>query len=125
MERGFLGVCTLIFAAFGAYTLIAPEVATARIGFNPTTPLALYELRGVYGGISLAIAGLCGWAIVREDLRRPALIFLTTYMCGYLFARVVGVFFDGPPRPYFYTYIVFEAVVAIVATALLRRRAGS
>ncbi len=118
--RLFLAFNALVFAVFGAVCLVNPAAMLEGIGAVMSGGDGIYEMRGIYGGVSLGIATLCAMAVRRESLQRPALIFLLTYMGGYIFARIVGIYFDGLPAPKFFIFIVFEAVTGVIAWRLLK-----
>lgn len=119
MDRLFLFIMGVGFAVFGTFALLNPLPLVASFGLEATGRHAAYELRGIYGGVSLGGAVLFTLGALYQSLRRPALIFLLTYAGGYVFARIIGVFFDGLPEPYFFIFIGFEVVVAAIATVLL------
>lgn len=121
MTKLFLILNMVIFFVFGAICLVNPQALLSGVGTVISGGDLLYEMRGIYGGVSLGAATLCLLGVLRADMARPALIFLLTYTGGYVFARIVGVGFDGLPQPVFYIFIAFEAFTAIAAFLLLRK----
>lgn len=123
LTRIFLAFTALMFAAFGLWSLLSPLGMAAGLGVEVGGPNGAYELRGIYGGVSLAAALLCASGAVLEALRRPALWFIVTYMGGYVFARAVALLLGPPPTPSFAVFIAFETVSLILAAAALRAAA--
>ena len=117
--RGFLGLVGAMFLAFGLYSITSPLDMTGGLGLVATGPHASFELRGIYGGVSLGGAVLCFLGSVFPGLARPALWFVATYMGGYIFGRAYALLADGPPEPYFWSFIAFELIVLLGAVAVL------
>ncbi len=127
MVRAFLLFNALAFGLFGANALIDPVGLTGGLGVEVSGPHGSFEMRGIYGGVSLGGALLCLFGAFRRDLARPALIFMLTYTGGYVFARavalgLVAVSVETLPQPIFFAFIAFEVVIAVLAAILLMRR---
>ena len=124
MTRLFLFVLSVIFFAFGGLSLVDPISMAENLGVEIGGRHGVYEMRGIYGGVSFGAAILCLSGALKSSMARPALYFLLAYMGGYVFARAAGIYFDGVPEPYFWTFIGFETVTALISLALLRKNAG-
>lgn len=120
MRLVFLGLMGLVFALFGGYALVSPIELTGNLGVEVSGRHGAFEMRGIYGGVSLGAALLCFAGTIWQGMQRPALYFLLAYTGGYLIARGVAFALDGPPEPVFYSFIGFEAVVALCSALLLR-----
>lgn len=118
--RIFLALMALMFVAFGLYSLLNPVQMASGLGVEVGGPNGAYELRGIYGGVSLAAGLLCGAGAARPSLRIPALWFLVVYMGGYVFARAAALALGPPPTRDFAAFIAFEAVSLLLAAAALR-----
>jgi len=116
----FLALMALMFAAFGLYSLINPLGMAAGLGVDVGGPNGAYELRGIYGGVSLAAGLLCAAGALRPGLQQSALWFLVVYMGGYVFARGAALLLGPPPTPDFAAFIAFEVVCFALAAAGLR-----
>lgn len=119
LVRAYLTLMAAMFAAFGLWSMLQPLAMTASLGVEVGGPNGAYELRGIYGGVSLAAALLCAAGAVGGHLRRPALWFVAVYMGGYLFARAAALLLGPPPTGYA-AFIAFEAVSFLLAAASLR-----
>lgn len=118
--RIFLALMALMFAAFGLFSLLSPLQMASGLGVEIGGPNGEYEMRGVYGGVSLAAGLLCAAGAFRPALRQPALWFLVVYMGGYIFARAAALLLGPPPTPDFVTFVAFEAISFVLAAAALR-----
>jgi len=118
--RIFLALMALMFAAFGLYALLSPLQMAAGLGVEVSGPNGAYELRGIYGGVSLAAGLLCAAGALRAGLRIPALWFLVVYMGGYVFARAAALTLGPPPTPDFAAFIAFEAASLGLSALALR-----
>ncbi len=123
MVRAFLLFNTLAFGLFGAFALINPLELTGSLGVEVSGRHGSFEMRGIYGGVSLAAAMLSLMGVFNAAYQRPALLFILTYTGGYVFARAVAIGIEGLPEAGFYPFIAFEVAVAAVSALLLRRLA--
>lgn len=120
MIRLYLLIAALCFIAFGLWSFADPLGMTAQLGVDVSGPNGAFEMRGIYGGVSLG-AGLLSLAgALRAEMRRPALWFLVAYMGGYCFARLAALAFGPAPTADFWTFVAFEAVMLIGAVLSLR-----
>jgi len=118
----FLGLVAALFALFGAVSMANPLGMAASLGVVVEGPNGAYELRGIYGGVSLAAALLCAGGALRTALRRPALWFLIVYMGGYVFARGFALLLGPAPTSAYIGFVAFE--VAVLAGTILALRAS-
>jgi hypothetical protein len=119
--RFFLGAMALMFTAFGLFSLFRPEIMTSSLGVDIGGPNGTFEIRGVFGGVSLGAALLCAAGTVEKTMIRPALWFVIAYMGGYCLARLASVGIGDLPTPSTWRFVAFEAVSLIIAVIALRR----
>lgn len=124
VTRIFLALVAIAFFAFSWWSLSSPLQMTSQLGVDVSGPNGAFEIRGIYGGVSMGAAALSLTGAVVASMARPALWFLAAYMGGYCFARPVAWIMGGAPTPDFYAFIAFEAAVLIGAVALLFARKG-
>lgn len=117
----FLGLVAALFALFGAVSLANPIGMAESLGVAVGGPNGAYELRGIYGGVSLAAALLCAGGALRAAFRLPAIWFLIIYMGGYVFARGFALLLGPAPTSVYIGFVAFE--VAVLAGAVLALRA--
>ena len=121
--RIFLGAMALMFLAFGLFSLFRPEIMTSNLGVDISGPNGTFEMRGIFGGVSLGAALLCAAGSFQKQMIRPALWFLIAYMGGYCFARLASVGLGDLPTPGTWWFVAFEAFALIVAMVALNRHA--
>jgi hypothetical protein len=119
LTRIFLALMGLMFIVFGAFALLQPQALVASLGITVGGPNGDYELRGIYGGVSLAAGLLCFASVLREGLRPPALIFLLVYFGGYVFARAAALLFGPAPTSVYGPFVAFEVVCFALTVAAL------
>ena len=122
--RIFLSVTALIFSLFGTYALLYPDVLSSSLGVDIGGPNGSFEIRGVFGGVSLGAAILCAAGAFKTTMTRPALWFLVAYMGGYCFARLASVGLGDLPTPGTWRFVAFEAIMLIIALLALREHAS-
>ena len=109
-------VAALFFAVMGVVTLVRPEIVLSNLGASDAAASARNEIRAVYGGFGLAMAGLIAYAIVAPSIRKGVLITVGVALLGMAAGRIVSLFVDGNPggRPLF-----FFAVELVLGLALV------
>ncbi len=121
MTRLFLLLNTVFFGGFGFYAFFHPEALMDMLGAPSMSSDGFYELRGVYGGVSIGAALLFLSGVFRPSLQRPGLFFLLAYTGGYALARVLALPLDGIPSMRLIGFSAFEIVTALLSLWLLRR----
>jgi len=120
--RIFLGAMALMYIAFGLFSLLQPEIMTSSLGVEVGGPNGTFEIRGVFGGVSLGAALLCAAGAARQTMIRPALWFIIAYMGGYCLARVASVALGDLPTPDTWRFVAFEAVSLVLALIALAKQ---
>lgn len=121
--RIFLASIGLMFVGFGLWSLLYPLHMTTNLGVEIGGPNGTFEMRGIYGGVSLGAAALCLAGAAKDKMVPPALWFLITYMGGYCLARIASVVLGDLPEPETWRFVAFEAVTLLIAIWALRQRA--
>jgi hypothetical protein len=112
-----IGVIAVFFLGMGVYALAAPAALVRPFGIALGEPASRSEVRAVYGGFGLAIAGVLGYAAVADgDLRKGILIAVGAALAGMAFGRVAAVVFGD--RTGFYPNWFYCLVEAVAAAAL-------
>ena len=122
LTRLFLISVSAMFFAFGAWSVADPAGMTSQLGVEVSGPAGIFEMRGVYGGISLGAALLCLGGGIRPGLQAPALWFLLTYMGGYVLGRAASLVAGDTALPTSWIFAGFEAVIAVIAATILHLR---
>ena len=116
MTIAVIAVIGVFFAGMGIYALAAPAAMIRPFGITLGEAAARSEVRAVYGGFGLAVAGVLGYAAVAEDVRTGILIAVGAALAGMAFGRVVSAVIDT--RTAFYPNWFYCLVEAVAAAAL-------
>jgi hypothetical protein len=118
-----IGVIAVFFAGMGIYALAAPAAIIGPFGITLTEAASRSEVRAVYGGFGLAIAGVLVFAAIADgDLRRGILITVGAALAGMAFGRLAAAVLGD--RTAFYPnwfYCLVEAVAAAALVAISAR----
>ena len=117
MAIAVIAVIGVFFAGIGVYALAAPAALIQPFGITLEQPASRSEVRAVYGGFGLAIAGVLAYAAVAGgDVRTGILITVGAALAGMAFGRIVSAIVDE--RTAFYPNWFYFLVEAIAAAAL-------
>ena len=109
-----------VFLGLGAMSLVAPVNLTSLVEIAMPTPIAVMEVRGVYGGFFLG-TGFFFFLFARRDAwLRPGLVAQASILGGFVLGRALGIVLGGAPSPFITILLVGEVLGLIVALALLR-----
>ncbi|WP_063126063.1 DUF4345 family protein [Nocardia fusca] len=121
MRPVVLLVAAILFAAMGLYALAVPAKLTAPFGMPVTTATGRAEVRAVYGGFGLAVAGALGWAALDTgELGRGVVLAVAVALAGMAAGRVISRVLDSSVAFYpiwFYFWVEVVAAAALVAAA--------
>jgi len=109
------------FILFGLYCFFSPERMIEILGAPSMSGDGVYEMRGIYGGVSFGIGLLALFGGIKADLRKAALLGLLAYTGGYGLARIAALPLDGFPGGNFPYFAAFEIVTALICIYLLRQ----
>jgi Domain of unknown function (DUF4345) len=86
-----IGVIAVFFLAMGFYALAAPAALVRPFGITLGESASRSEVRAVYGGFGLAIAGVLVYAaLADEDVRTSILITVGVALAGMAFGRLAA-----------------------------------
>ena len=119
--RVFLAFSALLWLPYGVWCFFDPGflAGAAGVAFQSTTGST--ELRAMYGGLQAALGALALAGVLRESLRRPALVTLGFLASGLALARLGGVALDGALSTYTITGLGFEIATAALSSFFLSR----
>jgi len=113
----------LLFTGLGLWLMLDPIVVEDLYPLSLNAPMALSEIRAVFGGLMLGV----GAAILALDLicKRPrdAAMALAIITGGLVIARFVGFYYEGWPTGVVLNEVIFEVVLfaILVVTGAFRR----
>lgn len=122
MVIAVIAVIGVFFAGMGVYALAAPAALIRPFGITLGESASRSEVRAVYGGFGLAIAGVLAYAAVEVDVRTGILLTVGAALAGMAFGRVVSAVFDASTAFYpnwFYCLVEIIAAAALFAVAFL------
>jgi hypothetical protein len=112
-----IGVIAVFFLGMGIYALAAPAALVRPFGITLGESASRSEVRAVYGGFGLAIAGVFVFAAIADgDIRKGILITVAAALAGMAFGRIVSAVIDE--RTAFYPNWFYCLVEAVAAAAL-------
>ena len=122
LTRLFLLFTALMFFAFGFWSLTDPVGMTSRLGVSAEGVSGVFEMRGIYGGVSLGAAILCLIGGLRTRFEFAALCFVAAYMGGYVLGRGASYVYGDTTMASNWYFAGFELVMFVLAAALARRK---
>ncbi|MFN3214351.1 MAG: DUF4345 family protein [Henriciella sp.] len=123
ITRIFLLFTALMFIAFGLWSITDPAGMTTRLGVSAEGIAGVFEMRGVYGGVSLGAALLCLLGGLHTRFEFAALCFIAAYMGGYVLGRGASFAYGDTAMDSNWYFAGFELVMFMIAALLVRRKA--
>lgn len=122
ITRIFLALTALMFVAFGFWSITDPAGMTAQLGVSAGGVSGVFEMRGIFGGVSLGAAILCALGTFRARFEFPALCFIAAYMGGYLIGRGASFVYGDTALQSNWIFAGFEGLMFVIAAALVLRK---
>ena len=117
MAVAVIGVIAVFFLGMGVYAIAAPAALVRPFGITQGTSASRSEVRAVYGGFGLAIAGVLVYAAVADgDVRTGILITVGAALAGMAFGRLAAAVLGD--RTAFYPNWFYFLVEVAAAAAL-------
>jgi uncharacterized membrane protein YeaQ/YmgE (transglycosylase-associated protein family) len=110
----------VFFIGMGLFALARPAALIRPFGITLPIPESRAEVRAVYGGFGLAIAGMLVLALVNDSAREGILITVSAALGGMAFGRLVSGAIDRPKAFYpnwFYFVVEIAGSAALLLTA--------
>jgi uncharacterized membrane protein YeaQ/YmgE (transglycosylase-associated protein family) len=111
-----IGVIAVFFLGMGVYALATPAGLVRPFGITLGEAASRSEVRAVYGGFGLAIAGVLAYAIAEWHLRTGILLTVGAALAGMAFGRLAAAALGD--RTAFYPNWFYFLVEAVAAAAL-------
>ncbi|WP_084477976.1 DUF4345 family protein [Nocardia jejuensis] len=111
-------IVAVFFLGMGVYALASPAAIMAPFGIGMEDPRARYEVRAVYGGFGIAMAGILAIAATHDgELRSGIMATVGVALGGMAAGRAVAAVLDQ--RVGWYPNWFYFVVEAVAAAALL------
>lgn len=121
LARGSLFFFAVSFLVLGLVHLAMPSMLTALVQVSMPTPVAMQEIRGVYGGFFFGTGLYLLLCAQRPAWLGAGLAAQAAIMGGLVLGRTLGLIVDGPAIPFIYFLLAVEVVgLAIALYALLQ-----
>lgn len=121
--RIFLALTALMYIAFGIWSITDPVGMVTRLGVEIGGPSGVFEMRGIFGGVSLGLALLCALGAARPRFEFAALCGIAAYMGGYVIGRGASFFYGDSALSSNWYFAGFEAVMFLISAVLAARKA--
>lgn len=109
-------MAAVFFGGMGVLALTRPAELIRPFGIALPSPESRAEVRAVYGGFGLAIAGVLAWAATGHPGRDGILITVAAALGGMAFGRLASAAVD-PPKSFYPNWFYF--LVEVVGAAAL------
>jgi uncharacterized membrane protein YeaQ/YmgE (transglycosylase-associated protein family) len=93
-------IAAVFFTGMGIFALARPAALIRPFGITLPNPESRAEVRAVYGGFGLAIAGMLALALAGHPARDGILMTVAAALGGMAFGRLVSVVIDRPKAFY-------------------------
>jgi hypothetical protein len=124
LARASLYVVAAVFLGLGCMCLVAPLTLTHLVEIAMPTPVAVMEVRGVYGGFFLG-TGFYFFLFARRDgWLLPGLAAQGSVFGGFVLGRTVGIVVGGAPNAFIALLYGGEITGLVTALALMWRLGG-
>ena len=117
MAIALISVVAVFFLGMGLYALAAPASLIRPFGISLSRPESRAEVRAVYGGFGLAIAGVLGYAALHPSASDAILITVAVALAGMAVGRLISAIVDE--RTAFYPNWFYFLVEVVLAAALV------
>ncbi len=120
LERLAVIAAVLVYVGVGLWCLVDPVGAMEPVGVTLDAAGEI-EIRAMYGGLHLGMAGFLAWTVWRPDLTRTGLLAATLTLGGLGLARTAALLADGGRLPLHPTLCAVELTGLIIGGVLLIR----
>ena len=117
MAIGLTIAVAVFFLGMGLYAVAAPASLIRPFGITLSRPESRAEVRAVYGGFGLAIAGVLGYAALHPSASDAILITVAVALAGMAVGRLISAVVDE--RTAFYPNWFYFLVEVVLAAALV------
>ena len=117
MVIGLISAVAVFFLGMGLYALAAPASLIRPFGVTLSRPESRAEVRAVYGGFGLAMAGVLVYAALNPSAAQAILITVAVALAGMAVGRLISAVVDE--RTAFYPNWFYFLVEVVLAAALV------
>jgi len=110
----------VFYAVIGLAAIAKPQTLLKGFGLEANAPDSRNEIRGVYGGFPLVVAGLLLFALTRPDVADGILLAIAASSAGMAFGRIVSALIDRKLGQYPAMFLVLEIAVALMIASSIK-----
>ncbi len=110
----------IFYGAVGLAAIAKPKTLLKGFGIEAIGPDSRNEIRGVYGGFPLVVAGLLLFALTRPDISDGILLTLAVSSAGMAIGRIVSALTDRQLGRYPAIFLVLEMAAAMIIASDIR-----
>ncbi len=125
LHRGIISVVAILFIGLGIWLMIQPRAVQDLYPLSLDGPMAVSEVRAVFGGLMMGTGAGVLWLVWRLQRATDAGVVMIFIFGGLLLARIIGLFGEGVPHGPVLNETIFETLVftiVLVTTLLIRNR---
>lgn len=123
-QQAYVVVAVAAFAVLGGWALVAPDTFLPSVGLELVGEGAQAEVRAMYGGLELAVAGLLAREALRPERLQWAVRSAAVLLGGLGLGRLVGLIAAGGVAGLMGTLCVIELVGCCLGLWLARGAPG-
>lgn len=124
VHRSIVSIVAILFVGLGIWLMLQPRAVEALYPMQLTGPMAVSEIRAVFGGLMLGVGAAVLWLLWRARRAVDAGMVTVLVFGGLLVARVAGLAAEGVPHGPVLNETVFEAAVFVLVLATTRAVRG-
>lgn len=124
METMLVGAASLFYLTLGTAALMRPETLLSGFGIEVQGKDSRNEIRAVYGGFPLAVAGLLGFSLLHARLADGILLALAIATLGMAVGRMISALIDRGIGRFPTIFMVVELLVATMIAVSMRDSLG-
>lgn len=123
LHRSIVSIVAALFVGLGIWLMLQPNAVEDLYPMVLTAPMAVSEIRAVFGGLMLGVGMAVLWLMWWAERATDAGMVTVLVFGGLLLARVVGLYAEGIPHGPVLNETIFETVVffLVLATTLAIR----
>ncbi len=124
-HKGLISLVSVLFVGLGIWLMLDPLAVEELYPMRLVGPMAVSEIRAVFGGLMGGIGAGVLWLIWRKRRAMDGGAVMLFVFGGLLVARVVGFAEEGMPNGPVLNETIFESVVfvlVLVTTLVVRNR---
>ncbi len=90
-----VSLVALFFLVMGLWAIFLPDSLADLVGFSLDVDRGPNEIRAVYGGFGIAMAGMAWWAVLSSPAATGMLVALGIALIGMAAGRVISLALEG------------------------------